>query len=72
MNYYQKAYTNWESQQADIGCYASGCSGLDGVIIRPDSDFAWNAMVDKSLELPYICLSKCPKGFRWYRGMYQL
>ena len=62
-------YQNWESELPDIGCYASGCTSLDGLVLRPDSEYTWNALVDKSTELPYVCRSQCPRGFKWYPGM---
>jgi hypothetical protein len=53
---------------ADIGCYASGCTPADGLVVRPDSNFLWNAVVDKSKPLPYICMSNCTRGYLWFPG----
>ena len=60
-------YTNWESGIQNIGCLNSGCTDNNGLVVRPDSDFAWNAY-DKDSELPYICVSKCPVNFKLYPG----
>ncbi len=38
----------------------------DGLIVRPDSNFLWNAFVDKTKPLPYICMSNCVRGYLWF------
>ena len=62
----------WEDGVADIGCYASGCTSADGLIVRPDSNFLWNAMVDKTKPLPYICMSNCVRGYLWVPSKYSI
>ncbi len=56
----------WEAGIADIGCYATGCTVADGLVVRPDSNFLWNAVVDKSKALPYVCMSNCVRGYLWF------
>jgi hypothetical protein len=58
----------WENGMVNIGCYATGCTEADGLVVRPDSGFAWNAVVDKTKELPYICMSNCPRGYEWMKS----
>ena len=61
-------FTQWEAGLVDIGCYASGCTPADGLVLRPDSNFLWNANVDKTKALPYICQSNCDRGYLWFSG----
>ena len=62
-------YTNWEGgiDNPPIGCKTSGCGIYDGIVGRPDAKMTWNAH-DKSSALPFICLSKCRFGYKWYDG----
>ena len=64
-------FTNWESGLENIGCLGSGCTEYDGITVVSKSNFAWNA-VDKSQELPYICMSQCPVHFIWYPGTHSV
>ena len=66
------AWSNWESKAENIGCFSSGCTKDDGLILRPDSGYSWNAVVDKSLKLPYVCLSRCKKGYQWFPSKRQI
>ena len=66
--YHIPDYTNWESGIENIGCLGTGCEAWDGITLVSKSNFAWNAN-DKSKELPYICMSKCPVNFIWYKGI---
>ena len=63
-------WTNWQSKVPNIGCLGAGCTEVDGLILRADSKFVWNAFVDKSTALPYVCLSKCKKGYQWFPSKY--
>ena len=67
-------FTKWDNDEADIGCFTSGCTNADGIVLRSayssGSDSVtlyWNALVDKSIEKPYICQSECPRGYLWYQ-----
>ena len=63
--HYFPDFTLWEAGVVDIGCYATGCTSADGLVVRPDSNFLWNAVVDKTKPLPYICMSNCVRGYVW-------
>ena len=71
-------FTKWESDVADIGCSISnGCSESDGIVAIPyysedtdTMDMVWNAQ-DKDYKMPYVCMSKCPKYYLWFPGMYK-
>ena len=71
-------FTKWESDVADIGCSISnGCAESDGIIAIPyyseDTDqmeMVWNAQ-DKDYKMPYVCMSKCPKYYLWFPGIFQ-
>ena len=62
-------YTNWEGgiDNPPLGCKSSGCGIYDGIVARPDAKMTWNAH-DKASVLPFICLSKCRYGYKWYDG----
>ena len=70
---YSLDFTRWEGDVPDIGCsISSGCSDQDGLLAVPyyqeDNDemsVNWNAN-DKEYEMPYVCVSKCPKYYLWY------
>ena len=34
--------------------------------MRTDRNFVWSAIQDKAKEKPYVCLSKCQKGYQWF------
>ena len=61
---------NWEGgiDNPPLGCMSTGCTEDYGIVARPDAGMQWNA-ADKSTSLPYICLSKCRRGYKWYHGM---
>jgi hypothetical protein len=67
-------FTRWEGNVENLGCRVDGgCTVEDGLVIRPSygksSDtmsIAWNAIVDKDRELPYVCMSACPRGYLWF------
>ena len=69
-------YLKWEGGEENIGCIASKCTYEDGIIAvtfyEPTSDVVsinWNA-INKENSLPYICQSKCPIGYTWFKGYY--
>ena len=68
-------YLKWEGGEENIGCIASKCTDEDGIIAvtfyEPTSDVVsinWNA-INKENSLPYICQSKCPVGYTWFKGI---
>ena len=47
-------------------CPAAGCTAQNhGIVMSSDGLYDWLAM-DKSVVNPYICVSKCPRGFLWF------
>ena len=68
-------YTKWEGGEQNIGCIGSTCTETDGIVAVTNyvasSDSVsvnWNA-IDKENTLPYICQSKCPYGYTWFKGI---
>eukprot|EP00095_Tigriopus_kingsejongensis_P007775 maker-scaffold154_size301342-snap-gene-2.20 protein:Tk07775 transcript:maker-scaffold154_size301342-snap-gene-2.20-mRNA-1 annotation:"macrophage mannose receptor 1-like" len=57
-------FVNWALGIKDFGCPKSGCQGGHGMSMRLSLPFEWEAR-NKSESLPYICMSECPKGFKW-------
>ena len=56
---------NWESGLVSLGCPRNNCTGNEGLVMRPTSQFAWNAFSDDTLS-PYLCASKCKQGYHYY------
>ena len=57
-------YNNWISSQIGYGCPNSGCSDNHGVKINPKYLYQWSA-VGFNITLPFMCIYKCPAGFKW-------
>ena len=61
-------FTNWEGGNENIGCPGGVCTGVERLGLRPLNGFQWNA-IDKEVELPYLCISNCKPGYKWYPGI---
>ncbi len=59
-------FTAWESSIENIGCPNGGvCTTNQSLLLRADAAYVWNAG-SKNEPLPYICVSKCIKGYLWH------
>lgn len=49
------------------GCTDDLCTGQEGLVVMSDNDFTWRAE-DLATELPYVCMSKCMHGYKWFQS----
>ena len=48
-----------------MSCPNSVCTSNSGLAALSEENFVWRATeIDK--VLPYICLSRCKNGYKWY------
>ena len=67
-------YERWEGGEKNIGCIPS-CTSEHALSLRSFYDSGkdqmflfWNAHKREKI-LPYICQSKCPRGYEWFPGL---
>ena len=65
-------YNNWEGDIVDIGCSGTGCNSDMALTAssnyNPEEVKAYPTWIagDKGFAKPYICQSKCYKGYHWF------
>ena len=65
-------YTIWEGDVVNIGCIPSSCNSDMALTVssnyNPDEGEAYPTWIagDKGFAKPYICQSKCFKGYHWF------
>lgn len=52
-----------------LGCPAGGCvDGTRALMLELSSGLKWRASIKTELE-PYICVSKCKRGYKWLENI---
>ena len=59
-------YSDWVNNKENEGCVLYQCTENFRLTLQAEKNFAWQA-VDKTIEKPYICQSKCQSGFLWFK-----
>ena len=68
-------FKRWEGGEENIGCIGASCTNDYALSVTSFYDtnqdkmfLSWNAH-EKENALPYICQSKCPRGFQWFSSI---